>query len=149
MPGEWILVLPSLFQNSTYWRKRIEKSCAKTARGLGRDNVFEPVSIVFNGSFQYTSSWYTLWLANCDSLLQHLRQSFCFARAESNKHVEQVKASYTAHFDVSTFKILTRETVFHGVIGVVGWLNGINLGFLGTDHPRTPPLTQHFTLREK
>ena len=29
-----------------------------------------------------------------------LRQSFCFARAESNKHVEQVKPSYTAPFDI-------------------------------------------------
>ena len=35
--------------------------------------------------------WYTHWLVSCDSLLQHLRQSFAgFARAESNKHVEHV-----------------------------------------------------------
>ena len=49
------------------------------------------------------------------------RQSFCFARgAESNKHVEKVKPSYTAPFDILTFKILTRETVFQEVVGVVG-----------------------------
>ena len=67
-----------------------------------------------------------------------LRQSFCFARAESNKHVEQVKPFYTAHFDILTFKILNRETVFHEGVGVVGRLNGINLGFLGTEHPPLP-----------
>ena len=31
-------------------------------------------------SFRYTSSWYTLWLVNGDSILQHVRQSFGFAR---------------------------------------------------------------------
>ena len=54
---------------------------AKTAWGLGRDWYVEPVGIVFNTSFRYTGSWYTLWLVNFDSLLQHLRQSLYFARA--------------------------------------------------------------------
>ena len=31
-------------------------------------------------SFRYTSSWYTPWLVNGDSILQHVRQSFGFAR---------------------------------------------------------------------
>ena len=67
---------------------QMEKSCAKTAWG---DGVAEPVRIVFNTSFRWTSPWYTLWLVNnCHSLLQHLCQSFGFARTESNKHVEHV-----------------------------------------------------------
>ena len=80
----------------------------------------DPVSIVFNSSFWYTSSWYTLWLVNCVSLLQHLCQSLGFARAESNKHVKQVKLSYTTPFDV-----LTRETVFSGLPRVTGCYWGI------------------------
>lgn len=58
--------------------------------------------------------WYTLWLVNGDSLLQHLRQSFGFARAESSKHVEHVNPYYTALFD-----ILKQGTVFYEVSGVV------------------------------
>ena len=38
------------------------------------------VSVVFNTSFQYTSFWYTLRLVNCNSLRQHLRQSFDLTR---------------------------------------------------------------------
>ena len=57
----------------------------------GGDGAAEPVRIVFNTSFRWISSWYTLWLVNnCHSLLQHLCQSFGFARTESNKHVEHV-----------------------------------------------------------
>ena len=64
----------TLFQSSPFqaprlWGKWIESRCAKTAQGLGRDRVEEPVSIVFNASFRSASSWYTLWLVNCDSLL--------------------------------------------------------------------------------
>ena len=65
-------------------------------------------------SFRYTSSWYTLWLVNGDSLHQHLGQSFGFARAESSKHVEHVNPYYTALFD-----ILKQGTVFYEV-GVGG-----------------------------
>ena len=36
-------------------------------------------------------------------------------RADPNKHVEHVKPSYTAPFDVLTFEILSRETVFQEV----------------------------------
>ena len=41
------------------WGKRVEKKYAKIAWGLGRDRVVK------------TSSWYTRWLVNCDSLRQH------------------------------------------------------------------------------
>ena len=44
-----------------------------------------------------------------------VRQSFAFLRADPNKHVEHVKPSYTAPFDVLTFEILSRETVFQKV----------------------------------
>ena len=53
-----------------------------------------------------------LWLVNCDSYF-----SFGISRAESNKHVEHMKPSYTALFDVLTFDVLTRETIFHQVGG--------------------------------
>ena len=59
------------------------------------------------------SFWYTLWLVTYDGLLQHLRQLLGFARAVTYKHVERVKPSYTAPFDVLTFEIwLSWETVF-------------------------------------
>lgn len=69
-----------------------------------------------------SSSWYTLWLSNCDNLLQHLRQLFGLARAEFNKHVEHMKPSYTAAYVVLTFDILTRETAFQTEGGVEGGL---------------------------
>ena len=97
----------------TNW-KRIEKSFAKTAWGL--DGVVEHASIALITSFQYTSSW----LVSCDTLLKHLCQSFGFARADSYKHVEHVKPFFTAPFDVLGIDILTRETVFKEVGGVVG-----------------------------
>ena len=49
---------------------------------------------------------------NGDTLLQHLGQSFGFARAESSKHVEHVNPYYTALFD-----ILKQGTVFYDVGG--------------------------------
>ena len=52
---------------------------------------------------RYTSSWYTLWLVNCDSLLQHLRQSFGFPRAESS-NISSMRIPTTPHF--LTFKEL-------------------------------------------
>ena len=42
---------------------------------------------------------------------KRLRQSYGFARAESFKHVEHVKPSYTAPFDVLKVDIVIRETV--------------------------------------
>ena len=66
-------------------------------------------------------TWYTLRLVNFDCLLQHVRQSFAVLLPDSNKHVEQVKPSYTAPFDVLTFEILSRETVFQEV-GVFEYL---------------------------
>ena len=59
----------------------------------------------------------SLWLVSFDSLRQHTRQSLSSACAESNKHCERVKPSYTAYFD-----ILTQETVFL----VVGGLTNLN-----------------------
>ena len=85
--------------------------------GLEKDGVVEPVSIAFITSFWYTSSWYTLWLVNCDSILQHLCQTFDFACTESNEPVHlysmTVKPSYTAPFEIVTLDIsLTQEMVF-------------------------------------
>ena len=42
--------------------KTDRKKVPKTAWGLGRESAVEPVSIVLNSLFRYTSSWYTLWL---------------------------------------------------------------------------------------
>ena len=58
-----------------------EKNCVwKASGGLGRGEAGEPVSI----SFRYTSSWYTLWLVNFDSLHQHFRHHFD-SRAEHER----------------------------------------------------------------
>ena len=85
--------------------------------GLEKDGVVEPVSIAFVTSFWYTSSWYTPWLVNCDSILQHLCPTFDFACTESNEPVHlysmTVKPSYTAPFEIVTLDIsLTQEMVF-------------------------------------
>ena len=84
--------------------ERINKSCTITARRLGRDGEVDPViSIVFNISFQqlvYRLQVQVLRLVNCERLLQDLCQSFCYGRAESNKHVKHVKPS-------PAFEILT------------------------------------------
>ena len=54
-----------------------EKNCLwKASGGLGRGEAGEPVSISLNSSFWYTSSWYTLWLVNFDSLHQHFPHHF-------------------------------------------------------------------------
>ena len=68
-------------------------------------------------SFRYTSSWYTQWLVNSSSFLQHLRRSFGFARAESSKHVEHVNPYYTTLFYIWHFDILKQGTVFYEVGG--------------------------------
>ena len=90
--------------------------------GSWSSGVVEPVSTVFNTSFRYTSSWYTLWLVNCDNLLQHLRKSFGFARTEFNKQVE--------HWNPPTMHLLTfwhfdTRNSFSGWggggVGVVSW----------------------------
>ena len=63
-------------------------------------------------------------LVNCDSILQHLCQTFDFACTESNEPVHlysmTVKPSYTAPFEIVTLDIsLTWEMVFQKVAGVV------------------------------
>ena len=90
-----------------------EESCLKA-------RVVEPISIVSIAHRVY-HTWYTLWLVNFACLLQHVRQSFAVLLPDSNKHVEHVKPSYTAPFDVLTFEILSRETVFQEV-GVFEYL---------------------------
>ena len=49
---------------------------------------------------------------------KNLRQSFGFARADSYKHVQRVKPSYTVGFGVLGIDILTRETVFQELSGL-------------------------------
>ena len=72
---------------------------------LERDGKVKLVSIVFNTSFQYTSSWYTLWLTK--SVFAFLRQHFChslgFAHAESNKSEKCVTLSQPYTFVHLTF----------------------------------------------
>ena len=60
------------------WRKRIElqnRVGPEKRRSCGACRHY------FQYFLRYTCSWYTLWLVNCDRLLQYLRQSFGFARA--------------------------------------------------------------------
>ena len=71
--GETLRAAPTQLEGG----KRVANSCAKTAWELWRNGT-----VVFNNSFYYTRSWYTLWLVNCDCLLQHCRQLFSFASAE-------------------------------------------------------------------
>ena len=61
----------------------------------------EPVGIDFNTSFRYTPSG---MFYDRSIVTVYFNTSF--------KKGEQVKYSYTAPLDVSTFDILTRETVF-------------------------------------
>lgn len=64
----------------------------KTAWGLGKHGVVDPVKIV-------------------QHLIRVYDWSYMIARAESNKHVKYVKP-YTAPLDVLTFDILTIEILF-------------------------------------
>ena len=59
-----------------------------------------------------------LWLANCDSLFQQLRQSFGFSCAESNKHVN-LKPSNTAAFHFWHLTFWNGKWFFK-----TGWGNG-------------------------
>ena len=104
-------------------RKADQEKFRKNRVGAGeRRSIVEHVSIALITSFRYTSTCYAQWLVSCDSLLKHLRQSFGFARADSYKQVEHVKPFFAAPFDVLWICILTRETVFKEVGGVVGGL---------------------------
>ena len=77
----------------------LEKSCVKTVQGLGRNAK--------------VTSLFVLWLVNFDRLRQHLHQSLIFVRAESKKHGERLKPSYTApDFDVWHFENLTLRNGF-------------------------------------
>ena len=80
----------------------------KTTWKLGRDGKVEPVINVFNTSFWYTSSWYTLWLVSFNSLCQP-HQLLGFTQAGTKKkHSEGVDTLLystlildilTCHFD--------------------------------------------------
>ena len=78
----------SSLQNSEESQESGSRKVPRKPSGSWSSGVVEPVSTVFNTSFRYASSWYTLWFINCNNLLQHLRKSFGFARTEFNKHVE-------------------------------------------------------------
>ena len=89
----------------------------------------DPVSIVFNSSFWLNILVYQLLVYPmigqlCEFTLKLM--SLGFARAESNKHVKQVKLSYTAPFDV-----LTQATVFSGRPRVSGWIEVFEKGAYG------------------
>ena len=85
------------------------------------------MSIVFNTSFRYAISWYTLRLVNFDST--STLTSITWLRARKVKQTWRAcepplpPPPYTAHLDMSTFHITTRETVFLKVGGVLGGLS--------------------------
>ena len=68
------------FLGSKIVEKTGKERLYKNVWKLGRNGLVEPASIVFNTSFKYTSSKPYDWSVNCDSFLQHIRQSFGFAR---------------------------------------------------------------------
>ena len=73
---------------------------------------------VYSGAYKHCFQYligYTIPGIPYDWSILTVRQSFAFLRADPNKHVEHVKPSYTAPFDVLTFEILSRETVFQEV----------------------------------
>ena len=85
--------------------KCTEKRCMKTTGKLGRDGKVEPVINVFNTSFWYTSSWYTLWLVNFNSLCQP-HQLLDFTCRERKKHSEGVDTLLYCtfrHFNICHF----------------------------------------------
>ena len=91
---------------SKIWEKRTEKRCMKTTGKLRRDRKVEPVINVFNTSFWYTTSWYTLWLVNFNSLCQpHQLLGFTNAKTKK-KHSEGVDTllySTFRHFNICHF----------------------------------------------
>ena len=92
------MTLNDLFQVPSYWGKLPESKS----------------SGAYKHCFQYLIG-YTIPGIPYDWSILTVRRSFAFLRADSNKHVEHVKPSYTAPFDVLTFEILSRETVFQEV----------------------------------
>ena len=99
----------------------LRKFWVKTAWGLGRDG--EGGACIKHHCCQclipVTSSWYTPWLVNFDSLRQHLRQSLGFARRvkQTWRACETLLHRTFPHFNISFFFfffpcLLTRETVF-------------------------------------
>ena len=98
------MTLKDLFQVPSYWGKLPESKS----------------SGAYKHCFQYLIG-YTIPGIPYDWSILTVRQSFAFLRADPNKHVEHVKPSYTAPFDVLTFEILSRETVFQEV-GVFEYL---------------------------
>ena len=85
--------------------KYIENEYVKTAWGLGKDGKVEPAC---KHCFQYLISVCQLLVYPMIGQLLLLTSTLTsiasrFANAESNKHEECVKPSYTAHFDISHF----------------------------------------------
>ena len=102
----------SLFQAQ---RKRPEKILRENRVGAGKRR--EGVAFKHHCCqclIPVTSSWYTLWLVNFDSLRQHLRQSLGFARRvkQTWRACETLLHRTFPHFNISFFPcLLTRETV--------------------------------------
>ena len=92
--------------------KRIEKLLRENRVGAGERRSIVACKHCFQYLLPDTSSGYALWLVNCDSSLQRLRQSFNLAHGGSYKHVKYMKPSYNALFEGLKFDILTWETVF-------------------------------------
>ena len=100
----------------------LRKFWAKTAWGLGRDG--EGGACIKHHCCQclipVTSSWYTPWLVNFDSLRQHLRQSLGFARRvkQTWRACETLLHCTFPHFNISffffSFLVFWREKRFSG-----------------------------------
>ena len=110
-----------------FWRRLFqdsrESASIKVARKLrGSWGELERASIVFNTSFRYTSSWYTLWLVNLTVDVNPVNRDFRLVShtQRQRKNSERVIPSFTAHFDILTFVNLKRGMVFLEVGGVVG-----------------------------
>ena len=57
-----------MLKDSVSEESRSRKVARKLHGGWGETDIVGPVNIVFNASFQFTSSRYILRLVNCESL---------------------------------------------------------------------------------
>ena len=104
----------SLFQAQ---RKRLEKILRENRVGAGKrreSGAFKHHCC--QGLIPVTSSWYTLWLVNFDSLSQHLHQSLGFARRvkQTWRACETLLHRTFPHFNISSFLVFWHEKRFCG-----------------------------------
>ena len=69
-PSRDTLACSRLRESQVRWIEKVQTQ-KENGRKLGKAGAVEPVIISLNDPFQYTSSWYTLWLVRFDRLYQH------------------------------------------------------------------------------